>query len=133
MDATKKITRTDRERIQSALDSLIYNYGYFAQGPFWCCGSCGNAGVPKDKQDTYVFWHAQNDESAFGHDGGENGESGGSDLVGDITRTRYATLKGVLYLHWSGDATLIMSVFMSEGFTVTHDGDKGKCIEIMPA
>jgi len=90
------------------LENLRQN-GYFAEGPWTCCASCGWEEI--SESDKVVFWHNQTHEKAF---------NDSLELVGN------------LYLQWAGDANEIITTFVKNGFQAQWSGNPDKCIIILP-
>jgi hypothetical protein len=79
--------------------------GYFAEQNFYCCQSCGCANVPKDKQDTYVFYHAQDADVLY--------------------------QDGSCHIAWGGDPKFICDTFARHNIRTKHDGSSDHRIEII--
>lgn len=124
---------SDRQRLQKALDDLEAR-GYETHARFWCCMSCGLAAL-REETTRYVFWHEQDDASAFGEAGEpfgyRNHATWGKEEPEDIWKN-YNTLFHPLNLRWGGDASEIQAAFRKQGFTTEWEGSPNKTIEILP-
>lgn len=79
--------------------------GFFARQNFMCCGGCGAAAVPAEKQDAYVFFHSQ-DNARF-----EKGDD--------------------FYLAWNGDGAKICQVLAKHGIATLWNGDENMRIRVI--
>lgn len=59
--------KTDLERLQAAFAELE-KQDIVAKANFMCCQNCAQSVLRAEWEDNYVFWHAQDDEMAFGRD-----------------------------------------------------------------
>ncbi|MBA2443080.1 MAG: hypothetical protein H0V53_11845 [Rubrobacter sp.] len=69
MKTTERMT--DRGRITGALDRMHEETGVVWRGGGWtCCGTCGHYELTTELGEgaSFVFWHAQSDERAFGEE-----------------------------------------------------------------
>lgn len=78
--------------------------GYFARSNWGFSISDGLDQVPDNRQDRYVFFHAQDTDAAI-----ETGD---------------------LYLAWAGDPIVIGDALRRNGLTVVHDGSQEVRIEV---
>lgn len=102
--------QTDRDRIAAAFVALRAD-GYFADGPWQCCQTCGWAAVPEEHEERAVFYHDQ-DAAAFGPDG---------------------NLTDWLYLAWHGDGARIRAAFDAVGQPTVWDGSDATRIAVVAA
>lgn len=77
--------------------------GFFARQNFTCCQSCGWAEVPEKQSEKAVFYHSQDND--------------------DIE-------KGFVYLAWSGDGQLILSILKKYFKDIEWDGTANQRIKI---
>jgi hypothetical protein len=91
--------QTDKELLNDAFKKLR-KQGYFARQNFWCCQTCACAAIPKAKENKYVFYHNQDNESI---------KNGNID-------------KGGMYLAWSGNGKQIVDIIRATGLNVTWNG-----------
>jgi hypothetical protein len=129
--ATRK-PKNDRERLLLAFYRLSQQ-GYETHARFWCCMTCGLAAL-KEETTHYVFWHAQDDASAFG----EAGDSFQYTEVPEGLEERegiwkhFNTLLHPLHLRWGGNADTIRAAFHEQGFATQWEGTDSKAIIVLP-
>lgn len=88
--------------------------GFVARQNYWCCQSCGWAGIESDynitDDDSNVVFYHQQDYEAF----------------------KDGNLESILYLAWQGDGNKLKEIIESHGFNVTWNGMKHGRIGILP-
>lgn len=95
---------TDFQRLVRQAFRTLRSAGYFARMHWTCCQSCGWAGVPEDKSDRAVFFHAQDAEN-YRDD-------------------------GYVYLAWGGNGHEIAQHFEAQGLRVEWDGSGSKRLKV---
>jgi hypothetical protein len=110
MARSNVLVQNDKLRIKKVFKKLEKEHGYFARTAYEDCQSCSLALIPKDKEDKYVYFHFQDEDSGFDHFG-------------------HLTDYGI-HLGWNGDAALIRREFEAAGFKVEHDGSEARRILI---
>ncbi|HEY7418493.1 MAG TPA: hypothetical protein VH593_25155 [Ktedonobacteraceae bacterium] len=112
---THNTSLNDREQLNYAFAALAQK-GYYAKPHFQCCTSCALAAIPDEYSKKFVYWHFQDDDSAF---------------FG-------SWIAQPLYLGWDGDAKEIITTLHEFGFTVEFDGpdldhiDTSAKLRVMP-
>lgn len=104
---------TAREKLAAAF-AVLRRAKYAARMNFSCCGTCGSYELAEQARVRgrvgFVFWHRQENEQAFYRDDGR--------------------LRQSLYLHWDGDAAVIVAALRQAGLDAVHDGSDAMCVEV---
>jgi len=91
-------------RLYEAMKELEDEGVFAPQSAFWCCMSCGNAAVPKDKEEC-LFFHDQDAESAF------------------MSRS--------VHLAWTGRGQHFVDTLKKHGCEVVWNGSESQKIEVL--
>lgn len=135
---------SDRARITAALDEMQERTGVVWRGGDWtCCGTCGHYELSTELGEgaSYVMWHAQSDEGAFGEEmrevvtyRGYDEETGeeeefeeeefftevGDDLLDDL----------FIYHSDTGAASEAVAALRSAGYEVEWNGSEDRAVQV---
>lgn len=96
----------DREKLKRVFQRLESHHDFITRMNIACCSNCAWSEINSAHRNAsnVVFWHGQDEESAFGGKGKRN------------------MLHSGLFLAWSGDAKRIFEELTKEGFQVEWNG-----------